>query len=184
MRINRKFSLPVAAILLTAFSFGQTPAGGAAQELVFRAPFDLKLHVDKEHFYQEHFEKIPYVADNEVYLFAGESFGINVTVVDGQISGITYQPGPDKSDVQFKFSQEKSGNKAAPFMMMLATQNHLKQRLQFEALMTIPGKQGAFKTSILPVEPGLSGFESWPNPIVQLVLRNFRFIESPSRPAK
>jgi len=146
-----------------------------AAKPVFRAPFDLKLAVDKVHYYQQHFDKIPYVIENDVYLFAGESFGINVTVVDNQIVGVTYQPDSAKSDVWFTFSQEFDDH--APEMMMLTTRNGLKRRLLFDALMTVPGKEGIFRTNILPIDPGLSSYESWPHPIVQLVLRNFRFVE-------
>ena len=42
------------------------------------------------------------------------------------------------------------------------------------ALTTVPGKKEIYKTSIMPIEARLSDFESWPHPIVQLVLRNFR----------
>jgi hypothetical protein len=47
--------------------------------------------------------------------------------------------------------------------------------------MTIPGKEEILKTNVLPVEPNLSDFESWPHPIVQLVLRDFRFSEKPKQ---
>jgi hypothetical protein len=118
-----------------------------------------------------------------VYLFAGESFGINVTITDNQITGITYQSDPAKSDVSFKFTQEKLSKDET--IMMLVTRNGLKRHLLFDALMTVPDKKGIFKTSIIPIEPGLTNFESWPDPIVQLVLRNFRFVESnPALPRK
>jgi hypothetical protein len=65
-------------------------------------------------------------------------------------------------------------------MMLLTIRNKLKRRLYLDALMTVPGEKEIYKTSILPIEPGLSDFESWPHPIVQLVLRDFRFSEKPS----
>jgi hypothetical protein len=68
-------------------------------------------------------------------------------------------------------------------MMMLVIRNKLKRRLYLDALMTLPGKEEILKTNIVPVEPNLSDFESWPHPIVQLVLRNFRFSESGSKSA-
>jgi hypothetical protein len=148
-------------------------------EPAFRAPFSLKLHVDNEHYYEQKFDRVPYVADGDVYLFAGEAFGINVTVAGDQLAGITYQPDPAKADVEFKFTQEKSPD---GFMMLLVTRNKLKRKLFFDAQMTIPAKTEIYKTSVLPVEPNLSNFESWPHPIVQLVLNNFRFSESGSQP--
>lgn len=148
---------------------GTTPA-----EPVFRSPFALKLHIDNDHYYEQGFDQIPYVVDNEVYLFAGEGFGINVTVTGERLIGITYQPDVAKADVEFKFAQEKSLD---GFMMLLVTRNKLKRKLFFDALMTVPGKPEIYKTSVLPVESNLSNFESWPHPIVQLVLNNFRFSE-------
>jgi hypothetical protein len=162
----------VATLVLLSACFPQPTS--AQEEPVFRAPFVLKLHVDNEHYYEEKFDKVPYVAENSVYLFAGETFGVNVTVTENQLSRITYQPDPAKADVALAFTQEKSEK---GLMMMLVIRNKLKRRLAFDALMTVPEKKGIYETSVLPVEPNLSNFESWPHPIVQLVLRNFRFSE-------
>ena len=60
-------------------------------------------------------------------------------------------------------------------MTMLVIRNRLAKRLYVDALMTMPEKSGIVKTSIMPIEPGLSSYESWPHPIIQLVLRNLRF---------
>jgi hypothetical protein len=138
----------------------------------------LKLPLDKKHFYEERFGKVPYVGGNDVYLFFGENFGVKATITDGEISQITYEREPSKADIAFKFTQETINGKPT---MMLVIQNRLKQRLFLDALMTVPNQKGGmYKTSILPVEKGLTNFESWPHPIVQLVLRNFRFSQQPS----
>jgi hypothetical protein len=147
------------------------PRINSVEQPVFRAPFVLKLHVDNERSYEEGFTHVPYVAQKEVYLFAGESFGINVTMVGGRLARVTYQPDPAKADVEFKFSQEKS---PTGFMMLLVTQNRLKRSISLDALMTVPGDKGIHETSVLPVGPGRSNTESWPHPIVQLMLRNLR----------
>jgi len=152
------------------------PTSPAPDARVFREPFTLKLRVDNSHFYEEHYDKrIPYVSDNDVYLFSGEDFGINLNLKGDEIAGVVYQPDEKKADVWFVFSQPKE---LAPAGMLLAIRSSLKRQLRMEALMTVPGKQGVYKTSIMPIEPGLSGFESWPHPIVQLVLRNFKLYES------
>ncbi|HEV7220910.1 MAG TPA: hypothetical protein VGN39_18715, partial [Terriglobales bacterium] len=75
---------------------------------LFRSPFVLKLHVDNERSYEERFDHVPYVAENEVYLFSSETIGINVTIIGDRLSRLTYQPSPVKADVEFRFSQEKS----------------------------------------------------------------------------
>lgn len=145
-----------------------TNNGASPSPPIFREPFTLKLHTNDGE-YKEQFDKVPYVADNVVYIFAGESFGVTVTLNGDDITGISYQKDAGKADIAFKFSQEKKS------MMFLVIKSKLKRRLFLDALMTVPQKKGVYKTSILPVEAGLMNFESWPHPIVQLELRNFRF---------
>ena len=142
------------------------------KDTVFREPFTLKLHVDKEHFYEEKIGKIPFVHDGDVYLFKGDEFGLTLDIQTNSIRTVKYQPDLKKADVTLKFTQEVQPDGSA--MMMLHLHNNTKQTLEMDALMTVPDKKGISTTSILPIQPGLSGFESWPHPIVQLVLRNIR----------
>jgi len=157
---------------------GDTPKAYAENQPVFRKPFHLKLEIDNQHYYVEDFQPIPYVADNTVYLFSGDSFGINVVIAGDQITDVVYQPNLSKADITFKFTQEPAKNDT--FMMLLVTRNTLKRQIQFDAVMTIPGSKNIHKTNVLPVEAGLVTYESWPHPIVQLALRNFRFSASGS----
>ena len=65
-----------AVCLAAGGTTNSTPAKTSETNLVFREPFTLKLHVDKDHYYEEHYDrKIPFVAGNDVYLFCGESSG-------------------------------------------------------------------------------------------------------------
>lgn len=148
------------------------PRVAAKEQVVSRSPFVLKLHVDNERSYEERFDHVPYVAENDVYLFAGETFGINVAMIGNRLSKVTYQINPVKADVEFKFTQEKS---PTGFMMLLVIRNRLKRSVSLDALMTVPGDKGVHETSVLPVGAGRSNTESWPHPIVQLMLRNIRF---------
>jgi len=168
-------ALVTATLVLLSACFSQTKSA-TEDERVFRAPFKLQLHVDDERYYEQSFDRIPYVSGNDVYLFAEEAFGLKVTVTENEISRIAYERKPAKADVELRFTQEKSQN---GWMMMLVIRNKLKHRLYLDALMTRPGSDEIFTTNVLPVEPNLSDFESWPHPIVQLVLRDFRFSEKP-----
>jgi hypothetical protein len=174
MSVRVLVSLVTSTLVVSSACFPQV-ASATQEEPVFRPPFKLKLHADDDRYYQQSFDRTPYVADNDVYLFAGEAFGLNVTVTKNEISGIVYERNPAKADVELRFTQEKSQN---GWTMVLVIRNKLKRRLYLDALMTVPGKDKIFKTNVLPVEPNLTDFESWPHPIVQLVLRNFRFSEN------
>jgi hypothetical protein len=182
-RVSRTAFALIVVLASAGFLLGQeqTPPAAKPDTNVYREPFTLKLHVDKEHYYEERYDKkIPYVAENDIYLFSGEKFGVNLTTQGDEIVAVSYQPNLKKADVELEFTQKSE--KGLEGMMLLVIKNKLKRRLYLDALMTRPGKTGIYKTSILPVEAGLSNFESWPHPIVQLVLRNLRF--SPKPPAK
>jgi hypothetical protein len=165
--------------LITSLVIGSTGtyAQRAQDEPVFRDPFSLKLPVDKTHYYEERFDrKIPYVFEKAVYLFHGESFGIKVSTSGDQVTSIYYEKDLSKADVTFEFKQME--RKRNSVLTLLVIENKLPRRLYLDALMTVPNRKGVFKTSILPVEAKLQNYESWPHPIVQLVLRNFRFSDS------
>lgn len=178
--IAMKNFVPIIFLLwpLIALPLQQTPSSESASAAVFRDPFTLKLHVDNGPDYEEHFDKAPYVADNAVYLFAGDSFGINLAISGDEISDVTYVKNAGKADVAFHFKQMRSHGRN---MMLLMIQSKLKRNLPMDASMTVPGAKGSYKTSILPLGAGLSSFESWPQPIIQVVLKNFRFAQQPSR---
>lgn len=106
----------VAPLVLSLACYPQIVTRETPQKPVAHDPFVLKLRINNEHYYEETIDGVPYVAENEVYLFAGETFGINVTANEKQISRITYQRDPTKADVEFKLTQEKSPN---GFMMLL-----------------------------------------------------------------
>ena len=175
----------IAPFFVAVSAFCQEPALAApnVDATVLREPFTVKLHVDKEHYYEEHYDKrIPYVAENDVYLFSGEKFGINLKVNSDNVVDVTYQPDGKKADVWFIFTQEKE--LAGGAGMMLTIQNKLERELRMDALMTVPGKKEIYKTSIVPIEAGLSDFESWPHPIIQLVLKNFRLSDARAEKTK
>jgi hypothetical protein len=171
--------LCVASIALAAAQTAAPKPNGA----VSRQPFTQKLKVDKDHYSEERYDRrIPYVSENEVYLFLGDKFGVNITVRDGRIVNVRYQPDVAKADVWFRFEQppELPGG----IGMTLAIENKMKHGLSMEAKMSVPNKKGEITTSILPVKAGKNGLETWPHPISQLVLGNLQLKDSADEPKK
>jgi hypothetical protein len=76
----------IVAILVLSSACCSQLKSATQEKLVFRAPFTLKLRIDNDHYYEENFDKDPYVADDAVYIFVGEAFGINVTINGNQLS--------------------------------------------------------------------------------------------------
>lgn len=115
----------------------QTSNGATAPQLVFRDPFTLKLRFGKGHDYRQQFDKVPYVAANVVYLFAGDKFGVSVSINGDEIQTLTYQNNPAKADVDFRFEQKDI--RGRPMMLLIIT-SKLKRRLFMDAAMTVPEK--------------------------------------------
>jgi hypothetical protein len=168
-------------LLLVLFMPNQQSAqpGQKPSETVLRDPFTLKLKLNDGSNFEQRFDQVPYVKDGSVYIFSGEAFGIAVKTDGDKITDVSYEKDATKDDILLKFEQMSTGKTT---MMMLTIQNKLKQDVQLDASMRLPKRDGAYKTSILPVLAGKSGFESWPHPIAVLELRNFRFYQRPAKP--
>jgi hypothetical protein len=133
--------------------------------------------VDKEHYYEQKVGKIPYVHRDSVYLLKGDEFGLTLDIQNNTVRSVKYQKDLKKADLTLTLTQEVQPDGNA--FMMLHIHNNTKHTLDLDALMTVPDHKGVAKTTILAVQPGLSGFETWPHPIVQLVLRNIRIAKRP-----
>jgi hypothetical protein len=70
-------------------------------------------------------------------------------------------------------------------MMLFTIENRTEHWLIYEAAIRVPKRDGFYKTSVMPLGPLVSNFESWPQPIDQLALKNFSFTGKPGgNPAK
>jgi hypothetical protein len=120
-----------------------------------------------------------HIANNVVLMSAGEKFGLKLAgAADGTALSITEEPNLKKANLVLNFRQEKA-------MMLFTIENRTEHWLTYEAGIRVPKRDGLYKTSVMPLGPHLSNFESWPHPIDQLALKNFSFTEKPgNKPAK
>ena len=141
---------------------------GTPTRPVFRDPFTLTLDVGRKDNFEQKFEPIPYTHQGVVYLFKGDHFGVKLDA-----RGVaTYEPDLAKADLEVEFSQ--GTNPGEPSSMMLVITSHLDRMVSMNALMTVPDDEYIQETSIRTVQAGLKSYESWPHPIKQLVLKDFR----------
>lgn len=150
--------------------------GQKPDEVTLREAFTLKLKLPGGSSYEQHFDPIPYVRDGSIYVFPGENFGVNALVDGDKITSLSYVKNPAKANIRLKFTEQGAGKGV---MMLLVLESKLEQTLYMDAAMQVPNQNGEYKTRILPVRAGQGGFESWPNPISLLVLRNLRFADRP-----
>jgi hypothetical protein len=113
-----------------------------------------------------------HVADNNVYVFPGDKCGVNLTgSADGTSVNVSYQPDLKKADLVLTFKKERK-------LMLLTVENRAAHWVSYEAYMKVPQRDGFYRTSVLPVGPHLSNFESWPQQILELEFKNFRLSDT------
>jgi hypothetical protein len=160
----------LALCLTSALANDAAESDKASAPPVMRAPFTLTLHVDREHYYEEEMGEMPYVYQGGIYLMKDDKSGVSVSFDGRKVTNIAYQPNLEKADITFEFKQNVDPDGSA--MMMLTIHNRTSHQLKMRALMTVPGEKGAMETSIIPVQAGLTNFESWPHAIVKLLLHD------------
>jgi hypothetical protein len=153
----------------------QTTATASTEAKTSRDAFAVKFDFAGKKV-EQRFDATPYVDGKTISIFPGEDFGINVKYDGNEISEIRYEPDFKKANVKLRLEVQDLGSRA---MMMLTTTNGLDKSLVMEGWMLLPGRGEPVKTSLLPVMPGLIGFESWPHPIVKLELRNLHLTDPP-----
>jgi hypothetical protein len=123
--------------------------------------------------------EVGHIVNNVVFMSPGEQIGVNIAgVADGTALSVTEESNSKKANLVLSFKQEKG-------MVLFTIQNRSKYWLTYEAGIRAPKRDGLYKTSVMPVGPGLSNFESWPGQIDQVALKNFSFSERPGgKPSK
>jgi hypothetical protein len=159
-------------VLLSSVTRSVAQTGVSKEKRPQTREVTLRLKVDKEHYQELHYEKQPYVSENEVYLFSGDKFGVNLIVKANRVAEVRYQPDVTKADVVFGFEQPKELQDGVA--MALTIDNKIKQDVGMEVMGSILGKKDTFKDKIVPVKAGKSSTEFWPTPIAQLVLGHFQ----------
>ena len=140
-----------------------------------RDPATISLRLDKMTVMDFEVEGVPVAFGRNVNLFPGEDFAVSVTIEDGGIKTLHYDPNATspKDAISLRFFQDEE----EPFGMMLVVKNSFEKHLRYEAFIALPEQDGFIYTSSCPVGPGLSTYESWPYPISHIVLTNVHFIE-------
>ncbi|VXC33845.1 conserved hypothetical protein [Flavobacterium sp. 9AF] len=165
IRTNKKITY---LILLFCISFGYS------QEK--RKAFTLQIAADKEHYYKAEIPESPYfVKDKILQIYCGEKILIECEIKSDTIASMKFvskNTHPEKTiEINFTQSTENTDN----IITMLEVVNPFDKKLIYEAIMFTPIKQQWQPTSIIPIQPKLTNFETWPHGIVTLVLENWHF---------
>jgi hypothetical protein len=141
-----------------------------------RPAYKLNVAVDKDTYYEDDIKSTPYILpDTSIQLYPGETIYVEVIEENGVIKKMTAVPvvkDPAKT-ITISFSQDKKGN--VHELMMLKIENPFRYQLIYKALIFPYQQKRWVKTDVLPVEPKLSAYETWPNIIISIALRGWTF---------
>ena len=115
----------------------------------------------------------PVQNDTFVTIFPGESLRLEATVEGDRITKL--KPATPTADPARTISLELKQMDGKAGMMLLMT-NPFPQPLKYRAGIHVPDLDGLRKTSSCSVLAGKSGFESWPYPLFEMVLTDFRLL--------
>ena len=155
--------------LITSFSYAQN-------EITERQPFTLELAIDNEQYYQMQVDKSHYfVKNNVLQIYPTEKLNIEVEIKNDTIFSmkVVEKITDPKRTIKIEFFQHVDDRK--PEGMILTVTNPFERKLNYNAMMYIFGHNKWLSTSIIPIEPNLINYETWPDVIITLVLDKWRF---------
>ncbi len=148
----------------------------------FRKPFERKLRIDKENTYQLIVMKeTPYVIENNVIIFPGESFGASIsTNASGEVA-LKYESDKSKQDVTFKLEQNIFDD-GYP-LMILITKNKLKKPLRFQVFKCLleKGKDKPVYSGEVNASPNIPVYTGIGTIVTTATLYNFEFLKEPRK---
>lgn len=119
----------------------------------------------------------PIVQGNFISIFPGETTHVLADVSGAELTNFrtTKQVEHPSRTLTFQFSQEEF--EKGERLMLLTITNPFDRAIKFRAGMMLPSSDRLMKTSVCPLMPNGKNFESWPEPIFQIVLTDFHFLD-------
>jgi hypothetical protein len=160
-----------ALLLLSIICYSQN-------QKIDREPFKLELVANADNNYSVNIPKSPYfIKEKVLQIYPGEELNIETEIKGDTIYSmrivdkVTF---PDKT-IKLKFLQSVTNRKNT--LMMLSVVNPFDRKLVYDAMIYTVGGQQWSPTSIIPIQPKLIGYETWPDVIATMALEKWRFIK-------
>ncbi len=143
-----------------------------------RSSFTLKLSVDNENYVESAIPKTPYVFNkNNVQFYPGEKLFLEAEVINDSIVQLTVvnEIIHKEKTITVKFYQTTDEkNPRIHQLMFLEVTNPFAKILEYKANIFLTQYNKWKNTSIIPIPPGMSAYESWPDIITAIVLHGFK----------
>ena len=147
----------------------------AQNERTNRESFTLRLPVDGEQFYEQKIQSSPFfVKENVLQIYPGEKLYIEAEIIKKEITSmkvVKENQNPEKT-IEIELTQTTKDRKNES--MVLKIMNPFKKDLEYKAMMFIVGHDKWISTNVYPVKANLTGYETWSDVIISLVLSEWK----------
>jgi hypothetical protein len=141
-----------------------------------RTPYNLTVSVDGKNFYSEDIGATPFVLpDNTVQMYPGETVFIEIEQTGGVIKSLKAVKSivDSSKTISLIFQQTTKGK--IHDSMLLTVHNPFPYTLDYQANIYLMKNKRWVKTSIIPVDAGLTNFENWTDIITSIALKQWKF---------
>ncbi|MGZ3884307.1 MAG: hypothetical protein ACXVP0_13185 [Bacteroidia bacterium] len=153
-----------------------TTASLRAQDsiLVKRPAFELKLAVDSGAFYKAYMKASDYmVSEGTLQIFPGETLLVEADVEQDRLVDLKVVPQIRHAEKTMRISFKQTTEGKLHKFMLLEISNPFDSELRYNTDMNLMESGQWAKTPVLPVKPGISAIETWPDIITSLALSDF-----------
>lgn len=161
---------------ILSFVFTTAICCGQSNDRPQRDAFKLNIAVDDTNFYNTDIKASAYVLpDNSIQLYPGETVYVEVELVEKELKSmktVKENLHPEKTLI-ISFSQQTDGKIHKG--MMLKIENPFNRKLEYKANMFLMKYNKWAPTSVMPIQPKLSSYETWSDLIVTIVLARWEF---------
>ena len=184
--VRRSALALLASLSLTTASGGTAPAAVTAAApksldqvcalTVCRPPTRVRLDMGPNRYYVVDQPKAPYVYQGVVNVLANETV-VSLVHLDGdRIDGLSYVAEPGKIAPVIVSHLESYVDEKGERSMLLTVTNPFDRPIRYTARIQRAGKNTFEDEHTCPVPPHRAGAETWPFYLVQVLLRDFRFV--------
>jgi len=141
------------------------------KKVVCREPKTVNLKLDNKDVLSFDFPKTPYVAEGYVNILLGEKVNVEFDEEANKLTNARYveQIKSAEKTVTFELLEIENG-------IILSVKNPFSKDIIYDCLIQNYKTGKLQSTSIIPVRSKLLSFESWAEPIPQVVISNVRFV--------
>ena len=145
----------------------------ACADMACRPAADVRIKTDYGEYIAVPVASRPYVFHGLVSIIPGETIYIEAVPQGGILTDLRYVPAVDNPDRTMTLKLEQ----VAELGMVLTVSNPFSKPLKYRAGIHRLGYEEFHTTSICPVPRGLKSYEHWPEPLIHILLVDFRFID-------